>query len=775
MKNVKNTTMTNLKLGSLILLTGTVAQAELTRLDSEAQMEFRRNNSVVLYEFKGDTNNIVRDTSRAPGDKVDLKIFNTVTNEVVQNPDNLEIKVKSLIKSEGTSARKIYDTCRAANQGVSVEVWYENNESLEPRTGQFPLNTFQPARIVSYAEDILKNNFSIGQFYDAGDFMSVAVNTNGIENQTNPGGSLSNLLRTDTGETILHNVERTAPIQQMIFTLTPDAVARVYLSDRSKNAQGLGNLSRRQLTTTGFRANNNNIFANWYRDAAFSLANLPADFDTVRGDPSDFRYCSGNSLGAGCDYNSRYWKGKLHLVAVYCKALTDEEILGDKAKQGVAVNPLEIDVNLNITPELKRAQKIYSRIVGLRVPLFNPALKEMERILREEADPVKAAEIATRDSNFINIAVRDFAAPMSNRGQDKNVGLNDFIVTIMGAVSDELDFRKILWENMTYEANKTVVAVPSSEVSDLLRSNAHYVSLETQRIDLSKHPKRDPTAPTEEPILVRKKQRVFNGREAVDLPDSEAAGVLTSRQYLMEQCVAGTNRRCIEKIFEHFLCLPLDRVSDNSGPDNVVGKDIERYPAGSFTKFTTNCKACHTILDSMRPAFGHWTFNAGYAMNSTVALTIVNNADDEDDGIGFRGTGNNVPGANLIHAKYNQNDRDTSDPDRPFTKPGAYVTSTNWSNNANAGSNQKRIGWNTTTSDWKSGKNVRALGKAFSETKQFPICMATRIFNQVCGRDPVLAEASFIDSAVQGFKERNYNLKYLFQRIGSSDECLGKE
>ena len=772
MKNVKFCKVVNVKnlnILTTVIFAGSMAYADLTKLNDAAQSNFRRDNAVLLYEFQGDSGKVVRDTSRI-GAPLNLNILNEFENQVIQQPDHLEVKSASLIKS-AVPATKLYDKCTQDNKGLSIEVWFENNESQKERTGEFPLNTIQPSRIVSYGEDILKNNFAIGQFYDAGDFLGAAVNTSGRENTDTPGASLSNLLRTDAGETILHNRETSAPAQQMIFTITPDAVARVYLSDRN------GNLSRRQLTSTGFAVAGNNIFSKWYRNAAFSLANLPTTVETVRGDQSDYTACAGNGpLAASCGYNSRYWKGKIRLVAVYCKALTDQEILGSKAEQGVVVNPLTIDVNIQITPELLRAQRIYTKISGVRAPIFTPALKEMATILKDEANPIKAAEIATRDPNFLNVTVRDIAAPISNRAQNKDVPMNDFIATFMGIVSDELDSRKMLYENIVYEANSAVVAVPASEVADKLRSNTHYTSLESQRIDLSKNPKRDPANfPNEEPILIRKKQRAFNGMAAVDVPDSEAAGLLTSRTYLQEQCIAGTNRRCVEKIFEHFLCLPLDRVSDSSGPDNVVGKDIDRYPAGSFTKFTTTCKACHTILDSMRPAFAHWTFNSTFAMNSTLMLNIVNAANQENNGQGFRGTGANVPGANLIHAKYNQNDMDTSDVTKPFVKPGSYVTSNSWSNNANLGSNAKRLGWNTQTSDWKGGKGVRSLGKAFSETKQFSTCMATRVFNQLCGRDPVIEEASFIDSAVKGFKERNYNLKYLFQRIGSSDECLGRE
>lgn len=777
MKNVKKSHFKNLKIAGAAFFAATTVNAELTKINDATQMEFRRNNAVLLYEFDGDSNKVVRDSSRI-GQPLNLRIFNGLDNQVVQQSDHLEIKSNSLIKSE-TPATKLYNTCRSENKGLTIEVWFENNESLELRTGQFPRNTFQPARMVSYAEDILKNNFMLGQFYDAGDFLAAAVNTNGVENPTQPGGSLSNLLRSDAGETILHNREGINSPQQMVFTITPDAVARVYLSDRS------GNLSRRQLTSTGFRVNNNQLFQNWYPDAGFSIGNLATTEEIVRGDESDYRSCTNNVQNADCGYNSRYWKGKLHLVAVYCKALTDVEILGSKAQQSLAINPFNIDVNLQISPELRRAQRIHSRIAGVRTPVFHPALREMETILKSvssNADPaakanagVLAAEVATRDANFLNVTVRDLAAPISNRAQNRDVPLNDFTATFMGIVADELDARKMLYENIVYEANSAVVAVPSSEINDLLRSNAHYASLESQRVDLSKSPKRDPAnAPDELPILIRKKQRVFNGSAAVEVPDSEAGGLLTTRTYLQEQCIAGTNRRCIEKIFEHFLCLPLDRVSDSSGPDNVVGKDIDRDPGGDFSKFTTNCKACHTILDSMRPAFAYWTFNNNYAMNSTLMLNIVNNDNQENNGVGFRGTAN-VPGANLVHAKLNKGDMDTLDPNNPYVRPGAYVTSNKWTNNANLGSNAKRLGWNTQNNEWAGGRGVRSLGKAFSETKQFPICMATRVFNQVCGRDPVLAEAPFIDSVVKAFKERNYNMKFLFQRIGSADECIGKE
>src|SRR5205085_1121378 len=143
-----------------------------------------------------------------------------------------------------------------------------------------------------------------------------------------------------------------------------------------------------------------------------------------------------------------------------------------------------------------------------------------------------------------------------------------------------------------------------------------YESLDTQRIDLAK-------------VLIPTTQKVFDGSKAQEMPTP--VGLLTTRQWMAAHAIAGTNRRLVEFSFREFLCTPLEKVADSTGLDNVVARDIDRFPGGSHTKFTTTCRACHTIMDGFRPAFGYFTFNNDYVMHSFTSPT-AKNQEDEDKG-----------------------------------------------------------------------------------------------------------------------------------------------
>lgn len=765
-KNLKNLTQATILLGTMS------AQANLSTLDGAESQTFRSSHATALYLFRKNDGRVVKDYSNVEP-KLDLDILDDPSGRDVKQEDGeLNITAKSLIMSR-VAATKIVNQCQT-NKGLTIELWVENNERMDIRSGEFPRNTDQPLRIMSLADSIQRTNFQIGQLYVAGDMITAAVNTNGNNVTRDAQGNIisdaaiGNMQRSQQGDIIIPNEEDIKPqvgLQQIVFSIDKGGLTRLYMSDRS------GNLSRRQPGMAGqFRVNNDNIFQNWSSTARLTLGNVATTVAIMQGDQGIYNDC-GNAQPSHCGTNSRYWKGKIKLAAVYCRTLTDREIVGDRANQTIPVTSFKIDRTLRITPELRRAQKIYGRLTGVKPPVFHPALAEMAEILKVEKNPVKAAEIALRDPNFINIVARDFAAPISTRAQIRDVPMNDFIATFMGAVVNDRDARDLLTANMVYRADARLVAAPSSEISDILRSDAHYNSLEANNVDLSKSPLRDPEhAPTEVPVLKEFKQTVFNGTTSVPMPDADTAGLITTRTFLNEHARAGTNRRLVEKLFEHFLCLPIERVADSSANEVRIGRDIDRRPAGSFTKFTTTCKACHTIMDGFRGAFAYVTANNNFVMHSFVfPIATQNNTNQEDAGQAFRSS---PIGPNpRVHYKYNQNREDNSNPDSVYVKPGYDVVDNSWINNAVLGANRK-IGWAPGS---ESGKGINSLGRAFANTKQFPICMATRAFNTVCGRDPASFEQKFITDTVAEWGKRGYKLKYLFQAIGSSEECLGKE
>ena len=714
---------------------------------AQIDMEYRRKNAIALYEFLETSGNLIKDTSlsAANGNPLDLTIADASSGAIARGNGYIQLITRNLIQS-ANPATKIINACQKSGE-LSVEVWIENNDPAKPTVGFYPDKTAQPNRILTLSSGLLKNNFSIGQFYNDAELYYSSINTSGNEVQTKPGGSLNNALISVPNQIIVPALETDNPpkvsMQKIVMTLSEkDKATRFYLSDRD------GNISRALLpVTAGFSKGNDAYFGHWYTDAKLSLGNVVSSFAEVKNAPGDFSKCADAksiSANAACSANSRYWKGKIYLVAVYCKALTDREIVGAKVDAGIQNKVIPVDPNLKITPTLKQAQNIYQRLTGVKTPLYDPILADMEKKLLQN-DSIGAAALATDDPRFYNITVRDFASKMSNRSETINVPLNDFTATVIGAVRDELNAQRLLWDDITYVADPTKAAVPATLITDILRSNNHYEALDNLRVDISK-------------VLKLSSQKIFTGKSAVAMPTP--AGLLTSRAWLSAHAVAGTNRRLVEFTFREFLCTPLEKVADSTGPDNVIGRDIDRFPGGSHTKFTTTCRACHTIMDSLRPAFSYLTYNSDYVMHSYTSPN-VKKIEDENAGLGmFKSTD---AGATYVHDKLNHNQT---------VFPGGRITiDDNWTNNAIYGANLPYFNWKRI-----SGKGIQEYGKMMSESKQFPLCMASRVYTSVCKRAPTSSEDALIAAAANEFATtRNYNLKFLFQKIVTSKECLGGE
>ena len=289
-------------------------------------------------------------------------------------------------------------------------------------------------------------------------------------------------------------------------------------------------------------------------------------------------------------------------------------------------------------------------------------------------------------------------------------------------------------------ADPAKAAVPSNVEMDLIKSNNHYDSLGVNNFDLRK-------------VLVPTTQKIFDGKSVV--PNPTPAGLLTSRQWIAAHAIAGTNRRPVEYTFREFLCIPLERVADSTGPDDVIGRDIDRFPGGSHTKFVTTCRACHTIMDGFRGAFANFTFSNNIVKHG-FSSTPVANVTDEATTFGMS------QNPTYITEKVNHNDT--------VFPGGRVITDTTWTNNAIYGANATTFGW----ADKKTGTGIKDFGQLIASSKQFPKCMATRVFKTVCKRDPASTEDAFLNTVSDEFSTtRNYNLKFLFQKIVTSKECLG--
>lgn len=734
----------------------------------------RNSRAVVHYDFENDFNSLPDSGLVIPdkanpvfGAPLNLKWYATTRLNKISwgseaasgNDGYLHLQGGTILRSEGF-ATKIYNQCRnAASTGLTIEALVENNDSVELRTGSFPIGTnlLQPSRIVSMSKDFTNRgttvnvNFILGQVYEDGDRYSASVT-----NAASGNNLLANPLETSTEAVMLLNRGKTLPTyrQKVIFTLEKKTgFATLYLSDRN------GNLYPAIKTQNGFDSNGPvaDYFSAWKNDTYLNVGNdYIANVSTLGRNES---FGDPGFTAAQADNPNRYWKGKMYRLAIYCDALTQEQVLGDAYK--IVKNEIFPIVNVPRTPNLLKASEIYERLTGTKTPIYNPLLLQMEQRLNA-GDGVGAASLVTEHPLFYNIVVRNFAGKMSNRDETINFPLNDFTATVIGAVRDNLNAKTLLSGNYFYHGDPTKAAVPSDEVTDILRTNAHYEALDIGNYNLKD-------------VLMSSRQLVIaastsNGNPSTNNnnianitftseQNSWAAGLFTTRQWAQAHLVAGTNRRAAEYAFREFLCMPVENMADSTGPEDVIGRDIDRNPGGSRSKFTTSCRACHTILDGFRPAFAYMTFSNGFLKHSSKVPNTTNNNLDEDTSIAMR----IHPDAPLVSRKMNHNNETFPD--------GRILRTDDWVNNANGGSNKTAIGWGPRM----SGKGTAEFGKALAESKAFPKCMAKRVFFTVCKREPEAKDEAFIKMVADEFSttERDFNLKYLFQKIVTNESCLG--
>lgn len=699
--------------------------------------DFRRDNAVVHYDFAETTGPVMDSAHSKFGSPLNLEIF--FPGAVLRQNGSIELREAGVIRSLGP-ATKVTQACMKSG-AMTLEVELENNESVELRSGNDSSRRIQPLRIVSLSKSLFERNFILGQFYDMGNFLAVASRTERNESTPeNMGNSLRDPFSTKVSSTFVPKTDSPATVKQtLIWTLGSSGVSRIYLTDRN------GSMYLAENATIGFGSGSPaTYFSNWFQDAHLALGNEPISReDYSRWAPLNTSFAGCNRARSATDQcyvnPNRFWKGKLHRVAIYCQELSRAQILGEGVENIKKNAAVEVGNQAVASPTRQKAAEIYTRITGLKVPLTHPKVEAMDSLVAS-GDLVAAAALATEESAFLNITVRDFASKMSNRDETINVPLNDFTATVVGFVRDGVSAKKLLTENIVYKADPKKAPVPSDWVDDLLKSNNHYEALGQGQYDLGK-------------VLEPTTQKLFDGTTAVE--NQYAAGLLTTRQWMAAHAIAGTNRRPVEYAFRQFACRPLENLADAGGPDDVVGRDIDRFPGGVHAKYVTTCRACHTIMDGFRPAFAAWTFSNGFAKNGFVVKELTDPDADENTSNAMRMNPRHI----AIKMNHNEN---------VFNK-GRVTENEEWTNNANRGANITMFKWTRL-----SGKGVRDFGAAMAESATFPRCMAERVFKQVCRRAPASQDEGMLNKVASEFsKEKAYNLKYLFQKIVTTEECLG--
>jgi hypothetical protein len=200
--------------------------------------------------------------------------------------------------------------------------------------------------------------------------------------------------------------------------------------------------------------------------------------------------------------------------------------------------------------------------------------------------------------------------------------------------------------------------------------------------------------------------------------------------------MAGTNRRAIEYAFREFLCAPKEQIKALGVPDQYVRRDIPRAPGENPQEYQTNCRSCHGILDGFGGSFARFDFTGG-------RLKYL--------------------GPEGIAPKMNQN--------AEFYPEGWVTVNDYWINYATKDHNAS-FGWRGPV----SGYGVKQFGEMIANAKGFGACMAKRVFQSVCKREPVdAADQTLVTAAAERFESAGHKLKGLFEDLVSQPGCISME
>lgn len=386
----------------------------------------------------------------------------------------------------------------------------------------------------------------------------------------------------------------------------------------------------------------------------------------------------------------------------------------------------------------KKALRIYERLAGRKISADNPVINQMAALIRK-GNHLGAAELATQDPGFYNITVKSMALEMSVQTENVKIPFNDFAASFIGVTRDQRDARELLTGNFYYRG--TDASTQYNRPKDLHVSNTHYAALEIEGEDLSK-------------VLYRVDGQVIplNGDGSLAAPNPDPGGVLTSRTFISEHTILGTNRRPVEYAFREFMCVGISEWSDVGASDAYVGRDIDRFPAGEHNLYLTNCKGCHSMLDGFRGAFARWDITSGIA-NSLVTAT------------------GRAP--SLLTIGYDSNGVVNKLNKNAHVFPGGYTTvDESFVNNAVRPANAALFGWR---GNYLKGKGVKDFGTMIANSRRFSQCIAKRIYASVCRKnfDESTNKALLVKWGDE-FEASGYKLKKLFESIAVKPECLGK-
>lgn len=363
---------------------------------------------------------------------------------------------------------------------------------------------------------------------------------------------------------------------------------------------------------------------------------------------------------------------------------------------------------------IEKAQRLYSRISGVKLNYTAPLLNQMASLIQQKKYD-DAANIALNSNDFYNVSLFQYFAPMSNRNEASDVPLNDFIA--MGIANTFVD--PTTGKDRSYtELVKGDFTVKLANQDLDIRNNTLLTNAYNSR-----------TVLTRTNLTLKTPQRANF---------SDAAGVLTSRQFMSEHAIAGTNRRLVHYAFREFLCTDIKewRDADLSINDNYISRDVSRAPGGGtagFNQFQTECRTCHQVMDALRNAFAYHDFD-----NTTGAPVYI---------------------PNTVASKINKSVEFAG---------GFVVTNDSWENKADRNANARRFGWRGPF----RGNGAKGLGELIASSERFASCAVERVFKHVCLRALMPSEENLKQQLARGFETNSYSLRQLFKSVALTPACL---
>jgi hypothetical protein len=357
-----------------------------------------------------------------------------------------------------------------------------------------------------------------------------------------------------------------------------------------------------------------------------------------------------------------------------------------------------------------QAKRLHDRIAS--VPPSDAQLNTMATMITN-GDRLGAAAVATNNSSFYNVTLKNFAAPWTNRDQSVFVPLNDYTATVIGMVRDDVPFNTLLSADMLYVGGPSSGAPPFAA-----NNNDHYQSLEDRNVDL----RTALTQTTQSSVL--------------GIPAAATAGVMTTRAAAEAFFVAGTNRAMFRFTLLNHLCRDLEQVADVSRAPDRIRQDVSRSPGGDSRLFLNGCIGCHSGMDPLAQAFAYYNFDAA------------------------SGVLQYTPG--VVQPKYLINMDNFA--------PGFVTPDDRWDNRWRQGQNQL-LGWSSQSQG--SGNGAKSMGAELASSEAFAQCQVEKVFRRVCFRSPSDAsDRSEVDRIVSVFKNNGYSLKRVFQEAGVY--CMGQ-